>query len=117
MIKEGNAMKRLISILLVLFFALLSGCGRTANIPAFYGEFCDAQRTSYKDVNGLKETPKVVWKYNFPEGTGNEALLLTTNAPTIEGNRAYCASGGVITVMDLETEKEIWKRDYSKPSP
>ncbi len=109
-------MKRVI-ILLGLLIILLSGCSKTANVPVYYGEFCNAQRTSYKDVNGLKETPdKVVWKYNFPEGSGNEALLLTTNAPTIEGNRVYCVSGGVITVLNFKTGKEIWKRDYSKPS-
>ena len=120
--------KKLTSVFLVLFFTLLSGCNRitptfpvennkTINTPVFYGEFCNAQRTSYKDVNGLKETPKAVWKYNSPEGTGNEALLLVTNAPAIEGNRAYCASGSVITVIDIETGKEIWEKDYSKPSP
>jgi len=111
-------MKKLISILLVVLFILLSGCNRTANIPAFYGEFCDAQRTSYRDVNGLKETPsKVAWKHD-DLSEAYEALLLTTNAPTIEGNRAYLVSGGVITVVDLETGKEIWRKDYyTGPSP
>jgi len=96
-------------------FILLSGCNgiKPANTPAFYGEFCNAQRTSYKDVNGLKETPKAAWKYKFPYGTGNDAVFFTTNAPTIEGNIAYFASGNVILAINIKTGKEIWKRDYS----
>ncbi len=110
-------MRRFILTSLVLIFTLLSGCSRAANMPAFYGEFCDAGRTSYKDIAGLKETPgKVTWKHNLSYAC--ESLLLTTNAPTIEGNRAYLASGSVITVVDFETGKEIWEKDYhSKPSP
>ena len=80
-------MRRFILTSLVLIFTLLSGCSRAANMPAFYGEFCDAGRTSYKDIAGLKETPgKVTWKHNLSYAC--ESLLLTTNAPTIEGNRA-----------------------------
>jgi len=110
-------MKRLITILLVLFFVLVpQACNKITYTPVFYGQYYNPQRTSYRDVPGLKEHPnKVVWQYTLTEC--DEIFFITMDAPTIEENRVFMVSCSMISCVNLDTGKEVWKKSYPELFP
>lgn len=112
-------MRRVVTISLVLFFILLSqGCNKSAHtsIPVFYGQYCNAQRTSYRDVEGLKASPnKVAWQYTLTDA--DEIFFITMDAPTVEENKVFMVSGSIMSCVELDTGKEIWRRSYPEPFP
>ena len=110
-------MKRFRVISLVLsFFFVLSACNKTLNISTYYGEYADSQRTSYKDVEGLRKMPEEIgWRCILSEA--DEVLFDIMDAPTIEENRVFMVSGSVISCVNLDTGKEVWKKSYPELFP
>jgi len=99
---------------LVLSFVLaLQACNKVAYTPVFYGQYCNPQRTSYRDVQGLKEPPnKVVWQYTLTKS--DEIFFNTMSAPTIEENRVFMVSGNMISCVNLDTGKEVLEEKLSR---
>ncbi len=96
-------------IAFILFLTLLTGCNTSANLPVYYGQFCNGKRTSFKDVKGLKKCPdKVVWKYTSPV-ISDEIYFLTLDAPTVAGDVVYIKKDAA---LNLDTGKVIWENHY-----
>ncbi len=111
-------MKKILTFL-VLLLIVLSGCNNTLNTPAYYGEFVNSERTSYKDVEGLRGTPKeVAWRKELE--VSDEISFLTEAAPTIdlETQKMYVVSGAnAIHCIDLKTHEEVWRKSYAEIFP
>jgi len=111
-------MKKILTFL-VLLLIVLSGCNNTLNAPAYYGEFVNSERTSYKDVEGLRGTPKeVAWRKELE--VSDEISFLTEAAPTIdlETQKMYVVSGAnAIHCIDLKTHEEVWRKSYAEIFP
>jgi len=101
---------------LILLLLVLTGCNRQANLPVYYGQFCNEGRTSFRDVAGLKDPPNiVVWRYPHPT-ISDEIYFLTLDAPTIAENVVY---RGINAALNLDNGKEVWGnhyKDYSYPA-
>jgi len=105
-------MKRWFLTLLILSLVIIAGCNKQINLFTYYGEFCNEERTSFKDVAGLRVAPKEIkWRYTHPYS--DEVYFYTLDAPTIVEDTVYM---GADAALNLESGKEKW-RNFSQDSP
>jgi len=111
-------MKKILTIFSVVA-SCFSGCNSTSNTPVFYGEFVNPGRTSSKDVEGSRGTPKEVALRKELE-VSDEISFLTEAAPTIDpdAQKMYVVTGAnAIHCIDLKTHEEVWKKSYAEIFP